>query len=424
MPDTARPAGPPPALSRPQLATLALFAIALRVLAVTVPRGVVPGGVPFNPDERWYQHLAAEWAAGHGFDPGATGMTISLARWPGYPAALGTLYRIAGDSPWVVWTYHIALGAGACVVLAWIAARLTAASWGPRAGRLAGWCTGALAAGHPFLLAQMRPAMTEAQYTFLAVAALALLLRCLESPSRGRAIALGVVTGLACLTRASGVVMVPALAAGLLLTGGTPRHRAAVLAGMLAALALTVSPWAVRNALVWHQFVPLGTGGGYLFFSGNSPYGAARFLARHPVPELPYFNLMRVHDDGWFVGQALAWIAADPGRFVQITLAKLAVLWKVWPAWRSWAWTLPAIALYAVPPALAALGLARGWRCGGVSRAVAAASLTILLVASALFALTIPELRYRVPTIDVLLWVWTGVALGGARQRLRPKGTA
>jgi 4-amino-4-deoxy-L-arabinose transferase-like glycosyltransferase len=78
-------------------------------------------------------------------------------------------------------------------------------------------------------------------------------------------IAAGVLAGLAALTRTNGVVV--ALAAAVLATAPTGTSRSGLtrlIAPLivLAATALTITPWIIRDAVVFHRFVPISTEGG------------------------------------------------------------------------------------------------------------------------------------------------------------------
>src|SRR5258707_5297166 len=84
----------------------------------------------------------------------------------------------------------------------------------------------------------------------------------------GRAVAAGVLWGIAILTRETVLYFVP-LAAVWLATrpGSGARVRAAA---FLAVALLVVAPWTYRNWLEFHAFVPVSTAGGQNLFQGNA----------------------------------------------------------------------------------------------------------------------------------------------------------
>jgi 4-amino-4-deoxy-L-arabinose transferase-like glycosyltransferase len=119
-------------------------------------------------------------------------------------------------------------------------------------GRRTALAATALAALSPLLVVYSGSLISEPLFIALELGALACALE-----ARGRpawAIAAGVLGGAAALTRPAGLVLLLALA---LCAGG---RRAAVLVVCLGAL--TIAPWTVRNALVFHQFVPISTEAG------------------------------------------------------------------------------------------------------------------------------------------------------------------
>lgn len=113
----------------------------------------------------------------------------------------------------------------------------------------------------------------EALFVPLELASLAAVLAHRRSSHRLRwALAAGALAGLAVLTRQNGAVMLLPLA--LAAWAGPPRRRlraAAPALALLAAAALVVAPWTVRNALVLHAFVPVSTQGGYTLAGTYSP---------------------------------------------------------------------------------------------------------------------------------------------------------
>ena len=95
--------------------------------------------------------------------------------------------------------------------------------------------------------------------------------------ARGRpgwAIAAGVLGGAAALTRPAGLLLLLALA---LCAGG---RRAALLVVCLGAL--TIAPWTIRNAVVFHAFIPISTEAGNTLAGTYNPKSAGDGLWRDP----------------------------------------------------------------------------------------------------------------------------------------------
>jgi hypothetical protein len=96
-----------------------------------------------------------------------------------------------------------------------------------------------------------------------------------------RSILLGMILGLAMLTLASSQVFVPIAAAATLLWLDWRRPRSWVAAGLvIIATCVVVSPWTIRNWVVFEEFIPVRTGIGLIAHQG-SPTLAGTF---HPGP--------------------------------------------------------------------------------------------------------------------------------------------
>jgi hypothetical protein len=151
-----------------------------------------------------------------------------------------------------------------------------------RAGRMAfgakvGLVAAALTAVYPDFVWFSVHFWSETLFVVLLWWALEQTLRADESGSRTAATAAGVLFGLTTLTRELALYLAP-LAAFWLLRGRllgvarAPRPggfaRAAV---FVSCLLLTLAPWTIRNALVFHAFIPVSTMGASNLWQGNVP---------------------------------------------------------------------------------------------------------------------------------------------------------
>jgi hypothetical protein len=250
--------------------------------------------------------------------------------------------------------FHLALG-GATVWLAYVAAR----RWGLSESRCL--IAAFLTACDPVLAWQARFVMTETLGAFLVILSLAELAR----SGRAGAISGGLVLGLAALCRPSllpgaGLMI---LAAPLTMAGPVrDRLRNAALIGV--SLALTLAPWAIRNAIVIGEPVLTTTHGGYTLALGNNETYYKDVLLGGP-------GRVWTGDDQWrwwdsvnretagmteprsdrFLRDRVIRLAIDqPGLFVRSCVDRLARFWSVSPAtavyssrsrWLTIAWTVP-----------------------------------------------------------------------------------
>ena len=178
---------------------------------------------------------------------------------PVYPYFLALIYGLAGTFEAARWT-QAALGALLVPAVGLAGAR----AFSPRAGM---WAA-AVAALYPEIVWFSVHFWSETVFMVLLWWGIERLLAADASDGPGRAVAAGVLWGIAILTRETVLYFVP-LAALWLATrpGSTARVRAAA---FLAAALLVVGPWTYRNWLEFHYFVPVSTAGGQNLFQGNA----------------------------------------------------------------------------------------------------------------------------------------------------------
>ncbi|MHB1795308.1 MAG: ArnT family glycosyltransferase [Acidobacteriaceae bacterium] len=142
----------------------------------------------------------------------------------------------------------------------------------------------------------------------------------------------GLLWGILGLSNPSLLLYLPAC--GLWVLYGTHHLRKQVGFAGLAALAfiLCISPWILRNALVFHKFIPMRANFGAELYLGNGP-GAMGFLMEYNHPfEAP--DQLRLYKKMGEVAYAqmrgrLAWnyIEGDPGLFLRNSLKRLYFFW-------------------------------------------------------------------------------------------------
>lgn len=158
---------------------------------------------------------------------------------------------------------HVALGVGTVAATLWLGARWKLRRWSLVAGLLVAF--------DPILVNQSLLVMTETLAACLASLSLVALTRFDERPSVVRAALVGCCLGLAALCRptflpwAGFVVMCEAWR----IPG--VKCKAKYAGVMLAALALVLAPWAVRNQLQFGLPIVTTTHGGYTLKLGNNP---------------------------------------------------------------------------------------------------------------------------------------------------------
>ena len=228
-----------------------LTAIVLRILWVAYVN-VDPSDGRFD-DSVFYQRVALALADRASYlDPYGRGPT---AQWPpAYPAALAVLYKLFGFHLLLAKGLNIAFGA-VTVVLAYILAR-----------RVFDWRVASLGAfflaffpGQIFF-ATIVYAETMFAAVFLLVLVLALVWTLEGDRSRWwQVLLIGFLIGVAALVRAEGIFLAFVLVGlwALLVRPWRTVGRYAVMLAIGVVLALT--PWTVRNAVEFHEFIPIRT---------------------------------------------------------------------------------------------------------------------------------------------------------------------
>jgi 4-amino-4-deoxy-L-arabinose transferase-like glycosyltransferase len=234
---------------------------ALVLLALVVRAGAVVFDTDYTPQndsgdyDRHARSIAADFAYPPPIPTVAPSGGPSAFRAPGYPLVLGGVYALTGDSVEAGRYLNAVLGAVGVLLLYLVAARIFS--------RRVGLVAAGLMAVYPPLAFQSLELYSEPLFICLMLGAVLAALSFRDDPRLRWAILCGVLVGLAALTRQNGVLLIPILALALWLP---PRRRGASLAAPAIAVltaVLLIAPWTVRNYVVFNEFVPLTTGGGF-----------------------------------------------------------------------------------------------------------------------------------------------------------------
>ena len=187
----------------------------------------------------------------------------SWIRAPGYYVFLAALERLApGDLLFVGRAQAVvtSLTVGAAYLMA-----------RPLFGRCAAWIAGGLLAVFPEAIVSAAWIVREPLYLFFLLAGLAALAWATDRASWWLAAAAGALLGLACLVRSDPFYFVPLAAVGLILARGRRGWVPAL--ALLGGLALLVTPWMVRNSILYGAPMPI------------EDVSVFNFLLFHPDPK-------------------------------------------------------------------------------------------------------------------------------------------
>jgi 4-amino-4-deoxy-L-arabinose transferase-like glycosyltransferase len=235
----------------------------------------------------------------------------------------------------------------------------------------------------------------------------------------------GLLWGILALSNPSLLLFLPAC--GLWVLRGTHHLRKQVGFASISALLFIfcISPWMIRNALVFHKFIPMRANFGAELYLGNGP-GAMGFLMEYNHPyEAP--DQLRLYKQMGEVAYAqmrgrLArnYIASDPGLFLRNSIKRLYFFWASVPHPTGDAWYIEPVrvANFAFASIAGLFGLALA-----LKRRVPAAWLfawAFLLVPLIYYFVTV-HARFRDP-LEPLIAI-LGVYLFQSAEKRRPRHT-
>jgi hypothetical protein len=237
-----------------------------------------------------------------------------------------------------------------------------------------------------------------------------------------------VLFALATLTKATLTFLPPLLmAATAWIAGASLRRSLTILATALCLYAACLAPWWIRNATLFHSFVPMTTGAAMNLYLGNNPHNLTGGISW--AADVDYAEAQRilatpdeVERQRTFSRLALDYIKAEPLTFVRNAVKKFVRFWNVVPNTAEYQTPLYAAvtALSFGPVLLLALFCAawhwRQWR-------VLAPIYLMIGYFTFVHVVTIASLRYRLP-IEPLLIMLAAAPLGAlAKWYCRQRGT-
>jgi hypothetical protein len=189
----------------------------------------------------------------------------------------------------------------------------------------------------------------------------------------------------------------------------------------LVVVALIV-PWTIRNYRAFGVAAPLNTNAGFAFFWGNHPVHGTHFVPllgeqqyRDLIPQ-ELLHLNEAELDRALLQRALGFIAADPLRFVQLSINRASEYFKFWPTAESgMVSNISRVLSFGLMLPFMLYGL---WLAAGLLRqpqsATQRAELTLLLlfmvVYTGIHLASWTLIRYRLP-VDAVLILFAGLGL-------------
>jgi 4-amino-4-deoxy-L-arabinose transferase-like glycosyltransferase len=284
---------------------------------------------PALNDTVFYEVAADSLAQGEGFRALHGEPT---AHWPpGFPFLVSLLYRVLGVHPELGLALNVVLATATAVLVYLVSERMM--------GRTAALVAGAVFAILPSATFFTGLFLVETSFIFLLVAFLALAL--FLPDRRWSPAVLGIAIGLSALTKGEGLLMVTIPLAMWWGHDGRGEWlgRTAVL---LTAIALTIAPWTIRNAIVMDAFIPVSTNASTTLWSGHNDlanggptYPPQRLLAQ--VEDSGDPQRFEVAEAELLRREAIEWAFKNPHKEVGLIPRKLLSLTNatsnVFPTW-------------------------------------------------------------------------------------------
>ena len=292
-------------------------------------------------DDVWYHTMANAIANGHGLQvprdyltgggslTDYSGPTVPTAYHPPlFPALLAIPSKLGLTSYAQHRAVGCAMGAATAAVVGLAGRRIA----GPRLGLVAA----ALAAVYLPAVANESVLMSESLYGLAIAATILAALWFHERPTARRAAVLGAAIGLAALTRAEALLLLVVLVPFAVRRAPERRLRLALAA--VAAAAVVVAPWCVRNTLVFDRPVGISTGDGGVLAGANNreAYHGAQVGAWNLAGlALPRSTGEDLFDDAKLSARlrrkGLDYAGDHVGRLVPVAAVRVMRTWTVWP---------------------------------------------------------------------------------------------
>jgi 4-amino-4-deoxy-L-arabinose transferase-like glycosyltransferase len=413
--------------NRRVLALIVLIALVVRLGVTLAPN--FEGLMDADHRHAWEQgNVAESLVAGRGFGSPLMSNQKSAIMPPVFPVIVAVFYKFFGvhtaASIFAVHAFDCLLSALACIPIFLMARR----SFGERVAWWAAW-------GWAFSPYGIYFAAAWAWSTHLLLLCLCWLLVLAQHMEQSPRLALwagfGLLAGFAGLTEPSVLLVIPfllVLACWRLSRDGKRWFVPACVAGVVMVAAL--SPWMIRNALVFHRFIPMRDSMGLEMWMGNNGYDlrwtSDDLHPLHDPQELAAYNSMgELAYMKWKSQQAKAYIHDHPSWYAWMSLRRAVYIWTGY-----WSFNRDYLALEPADPAnipfatcltlLGLLGILMAWR---------ETPFEVIRYAGVLFLFPLmyyfahPE-PYQLRAVDPLLVILGFQAILAVRERVKVRGGA
>jgi 4-amino-4-deoxy-L-arabinose transferase-like glycosyltransferase len=315
-----------------QFIIIFIFAIALPLISILVQ----DHSMPLVSDPLDYSNVAINILEGKGFhcDSLLVGfIKMPNIRHPLYPLFIATVYFFTNKSILAVRLAQILIHGFTCLVIFLISEKLFKNKFVSFCSAFA-WAVYPLAISHSILL------LSETFFTFLLSVSILSIIKFSENVNLRTGLFCGLSLGLTVLTKSLILVFLPMIFFWFILT---QRNKFIIkiknFAVVILFLVLTISPWLVRNYIIFRDYFFIASGSGLSFFRYNNEQtlGVVNSPIREAFPfteeqKSKIMNLPENLIDNYLYGLGWEFIKSHPEDFLKIRIAEFYHFWHLWPA--------------------------------------------------------------------------------------------
>ena len=289
---------------------LSIFGISLiiRLLYVIFMPTVIWG------DADAYNAMAIGLIEGNGYGGGTS------SYWPpGQPFFLAAIYTILGYNLQIAYIFEALISSLTCIVIYYIGKNVL--------NKKIGIISGLIAALYPTFIIYSGSLNTETLFIFLFTLSALGLLKIHEEPSAKNISIAGVSFGLAMLVRPAIMGLIPFILIWMLLSSKDRKKNLMKFMAIFLIAITVVSPWAIRNYNVHHEFVLVSTNGGVNFWIGNNPDATGHYENTPMLWTIWNMTDNEVERERLFYEKGFEFIKEKPITVLGLSIKKFAYFW-------------------------------------------------------------------------------------------------
>ncbi len=284
------------------------------------------GNIPVGSDVR-YDLLALNiWKYGeYAFQPGIPTAYLT----PLYPLFLSGVYFLFGHSYLAVRIIQSLIGSLTCLVIYFIGKKTV----GKRVGAIAA----TISIFYPFFVYYTTYLRVETLFTFFLAVAVYGLITNIQKPDWKNLALSGIFTGLAALCKPTTFAFIPFSVLGFLVIFGIRKVATYRNIGIfLFFFVIILSPWVIRNRIVFQRIIPSETRlgpallDGTLLFNALEQHRAKQEKQTNPVL-LKGKELNEIERNEYYTKEALNFIRRNPKYMMKLAVRKFLNFWRLYP---------------------------------------------------------------------------------------------